>query len=467
MRKNCSSGGRCELLSQEEGLLEEQTFDLARPPPTWYRFVPPVFVLLLVGLAACFTSNILRGNAQGLQVLETATVPNSITDAKLCGSQIDLQKVLQNNLGNMGPDKGTEGIIYQAVETQDGKSPRPLKIEIHALGVYAPFDASKNGLEHQFAVVNQPAGKDIKLKLSLKDADDNPLKLRTLHLNAYDFDEEGVGLDGVGVGQEFFVIHGEHQDQRTNTTQVTKQNLGDGSFKYSATQVGTGADNPVSSHTLTHLQKDRSVALMFKDAQEVTFTIGSTLGGVPRFAFFDLSGATECDLVPVAKPKPAEPVHLVAKSKPAEPMNLKPYIMGLVGTAVLGAVIFGLYKALKPLTFEERKELAIADAKGMTERFKELTSKEPVNWASPELSAIVDKLKANRHHVKALCGAVWNEWSKPGDCQVCHCKVDRKEKGLHCANDGHRICWACMCSNIDWVKLTEEAMKQEMEAAKK
>mmetsp|Transcript_26055 Transcript_26055/g.63023 ORF Transcript_26055/g.63023 Transcript_26055/m.63023 type:complete len:385 (+) Transcript_26055:200-1354(+) len=70
-----------------------------------------------------------------------------------------------------------------------------------------------------------------------------------------------------------------------------------------------------------------------------------------------------------------------------------------------------------------------------------------------ELQSYVTKLVTHKEAVKALCGAPWKEWSAPGTCQVCNTAVDRKEKGLHCANGGHRICWACMVKNIDWCRL--------------
>ena len=37
--------------------------------------------------------------------------------------------------------------------------------------------------------------------------------------------------------------------------------------------------------------------------------------------------------------------------------------------------------------------------------------------------------------------------------QECGIPIDRKEKGLHCTNGGHRICWADMVKNIDWTKV--------------
>ena len=32
-------------------------------------------------------------------------------------------------------------------------------------------------------------------------------------------------------------------------------------------------------------------------------------------------------------------------------------------------------------------------------------------------------------------------------------RVDNK--GLHCSNGGHRICWGCMADSLDWEEITK------------
>jgi hypothetical protein len=44
----------------------------------------------------------------------------------------------------------------------------------------------------------------------------------------------------------------------------------------------------------------------------------------------------------------------------------------------------------------------------------------------------------------------------PPCIQVCKKSIDRKEKGLHCSNGGHRICWGCMVDNIKWEVVVEK-----------
>merc|ERR1711988_1239998 len=78
------------------------------------------------------------------------------------------------------------------------------------------------------------------------------------------------------------------------------------------------------------------------------------------------------------------------------------------------------------------------------------------NYHDPAFQKCVQMLKNEniRKYVAPICGGEWNEWSAVGQCQVCAKQVDHKDKGLHCSYGGHRICWACMATSIDWTELT-------------
>lgn len=102
---------------------------------------------------------------------------------------------------------------------------------------------------------------------------------------------------------------------------------------------------------------------------------------------------------------------------------------------------------------EEEKNRRKRRAQRMARRVDGLLSAPQPDYSNPVLVQIVDVLKSLRHFVAPLCGGSWVEWHAPGHCQVCGTPVDRKEKGLHCSNGGHRICWACMCNNIRWESL--------------
>ena len=86
---------------------------------------------------------------------------------------------------------------------------------------------------------------------------------------------------------------------------------------------------------------------------------------------------------------------------------------------------------------------------------KELEQPEP-DYEAPKFKQSVEILKSARSYVRPLCGGTWEEWHAVGECQVCAAPVDRKEKGLHCSNGGHRICWPCMANHIDFDRVLEE-----------
>jgi hypothetical protein len=101
----------------------------------------------------------------------------------------------------------------------------------------------------------------------------------------------------------------------------------------------------------------------------------------------------------------------------------------------------------------EKVEKVKATVKAMVSDVTSVLNSPTPNYSDPKFKEGVAILKKARSYVAPICGGTWNEWSATGECQVCHVQVDRHEKGLHCSNDGHRICWKCMSDNIDWDKL--------------
>merc|ERR1711998_570567 len=81
------------------------------------------------------------------------------------------------------------------------------------------------------------------------------------------------------------------------------------------------------------------------------------------------------------------------------------------------------------------------------------------DYGSPELAALVDILKAQRHAVPPFCGGSWVVWHEPGYCQVCGIAVDRIEKGLQCSNGGHRLCWPCMVKQVNWREIMDQRFR--------
>jgi len=377
-----------------------------------------------------------------------------------CGRTFELQKVIHSNLGNEGPDHGREGIVWLAEEMDDGEAKGPMHIEAHAISKYHPFKAGKNGMHGSFGIINMPTGKEARLKFQFKDTEGNLRTMDEATFTFYDLDQAKKStslsthalLDlGKGkLGREFVRAYGSHTHHTTlaNETQIRVVHHDDHTL-YMSMKVGTGGDNPVSPEHLTKLQMHRAVAFTYKNVKEVEVELGSTDGVAFRGFEFALLNVMNCRAVvvpPPGKPLPTKEIALLAG--------------GFLGIVLLGLLVCLLCRARRPLTPEEQKAKIRSDLEKMAKRAQEVLGKEPVDYADPELVAIVDKLKAHKQYVKALCGAPWKDWSAVGACQVCQCLVDRKEKGLHCANGGHRICWKCMCGEMNWDKLCEDEMKK-------
>jgi len=77
-------------------------------------------------------------------------------------------KVLHQNLGQQGPDKGDEGLVIEAMAMIDGDSYRVLTI-INATSDYACNLNFKNGISGVLGVLYVTSGKDVSLRFSFKD----------------------------------------------------------------------------------------------------------------------------------------------------------------------------------------------------------------------------------------------------------------------------------------------------------
>ncbi|CAJ1357575.1 unnamed protein product [Effrenium voratum] len=78
------------------------------------------------------------------------------------------------------------------------------------------------------------------------------------------------------------------------------------------------------------------------------------------------------------------------------------------------------------------------------------------DFEDTELLYYVKVLNRCRSHAKVMCGSAWGQWHSAGDCELCKRRVDRAEKGCQCAQGGHRLCWRCMVSIMNWESLASQ-----------
>jgi len=192
----------------------------------------------------------------------------------------------------------------------------------------------------------------------------------------------------------------------------------------------------------------RALAFRIDDASKVEVVFGSSKGDFDRGYFFAFMNSLNCELVEITTTTTLTTTTGLATPLPA-------WLLPATVAAVCLALIILLCSMRRKATPEEYKHYLKGKFDQDVQQANDLLNAKDVNYSDPELRAVLKKLTDNKQHVKALCGTLWLEWSAPGKCQVCNVNVDRKEKGLHCQAGGHRICWTCMCKNMDWDKVGE------------
>lgn len=87
--------------------------------------------------------------------------------------------------------------------------------------------------------------------------------------------------------------------------------------------------------------------------------------------------------------------------------------------------------------------------------FEMVMAAEP-DYEDTELQYYVKVLNRCKGHAKVLCGSPWGPFHTPGDCELCKRRIDCAEKGCQCAQGGHRLCWNCMVTIINWESLSSQ-----------
>ena len=190
-----------------------------------------------------------------------------------------------SNLNGGGPDGGQQIMLISHVgRTPNGTS---LDLLVTADEHYKAFKPAKNGIsDGGFGRLNLAAGATSTMHFTFVDSNLRPVELDQFVISLYDFD--AAGKPGSLVNVELAAIGGFDRYVLADDTQVAVTNSSDGLTTFTATQKGTGADNPTqTADGLTELQLARSVTLYFSKRAGFDITIE---GGSGRN--FMMSGAT-------------------------------------------------------------------------------------------------------------------------------------------------------------------------------
>jgi len=163
-----------------------------------------------------------------------------------------------NNLGNQGPDSGTEGIRYGNVIRMND---RDVDLIINAMTPYERFSKSTNGLNGRVGKINLFHERDVDLRFSFVDAvTDSPVTMGAFTLSVFDLDEGPKGT-----AKESFTAGGFASDYMMDFTSVTTADLPDGRRQYSSTTHGRGTNNPSDPFDLSEVAAAHTVSLEYPE----------------------------------------------------------------------------------------------------------------------------------------------------------------------------------------------------------
>jgi len=196
--------------------------------------------------------------------------------------------VRSSNLGGFGPDAdGIRGLVIGGASSTEGEE---ILLHITAVGeTYQPNDPTKNGLDDMFGRINGMCGTSVDLRFDLvRSSDGSPFVAERLciEFSGIDAGVQGMCTESVAVGgfDGYFV---------TDTTALSSSiSIVDGMTNFTAGAHGTGVDNPMDPHSMSQVQKDRTVGFEFESVSGFSARFSWGSGGIGgRNIFF--SGVDE------------------------------------------------------------------------------------------------------------------------------------------------------------------------------
>jgi len=236
--------------------------------------------LIIVGaiLIAILTHRNRQGRLAGDSASELFSAATRLDDNP-CASfpYLRLEKLVQNNLGGKGPDRGEEGLVFKAVDVARSVH-RPVLLKVNAKSGYRPWDSKDNGFSGEYASINLVSGSSVDLEISLRHVDTDDLV--HLPVGALTFFDLNTGKNNTSI--ESVTISGFEEAKLSMSSELMQSKNGDGTSAFSGSTYGS-SDNPTDLQFLTEQQRSRAVTLMFKDLDRpIPVTLSATAGVGPR-----------------------------------------------------------------------------------------------------------------------------------------------------------------------------------------
>jgi len=192
-----------------------------------------------------------------------ATPSHHLSDEEMCEgvSALDFSAatVSHSNLGGQGPDSGEETLVYSGITNQDGMV---VDLVVTATSPYAPRDATKNGLQDDFGVLNLEINSAVDLLFRFMSGG-QPVVMNSFYFTFFDLDQGRAHESS-----EKATIRGFDSYRLSDGTSLDVEELGDSSAIFSSSMRGGKTDNPTSPLSLSHLQRERSVVVSFSAVSE-------------------------------------------------------------------------------------------------------------------------------------------------------------------------------------------------------
>jgi hypothetical protein len=167
--------------------------------------------------------------------------------------------VTHSNLGGAGPDSGEETLVYSGITNQDGFV---VDLVVTATSPYQPRDASKNGLQDEFGVINLEINSAVDLLFRFMSGGE-AFVMNSFYFTFFDLDQ-GRAHEA----REKATIRGFDSYSLSDGTSLEVEQLGDSSAIFSSSMRGGKVDNPTAPLSLSHLQRERSVVVELSDVSE-------------------------------------------------------------------------------------------------------------------------------------------------------------------------------------------------------
>lgn len=213
---------------------------------------------------------------------------------------LDLSRatVSHSNLGGAGPDSGPETLVYSNVFPNTD-------MVVTAASAYTPnlLNANggvlHNGLHGGFGVINMACDGSVDLVFSFVDSTSGAAVTPSPFLFTWFDADHGMAHES----RESISVSGFSSYRFTDTSALDISEVGqglseealssgNGAATFTSTMRGGKVDNPVSPATLTGLQQDRTIALLFSGKSSFSVTLAETGYSNPQGRNFYFSGSS-------------------------------------------------------------------------------------------------------------------------------------------------------------------------------